>query len=544
MGLKSVARKRGRRGPLAAVLAGAIVVVAVMVSIVSFALAATSAFPDVYPTNPYYAAITELASRDIVTGFPNGSFIPGDPVTRQQFAKMVVLTGGYPVSESDVCPFTDVVISGPGTLFPDNYVAVCAANGITLGKTATQFDPYSNITRYQVVSMVVRAAIDLKPAMVAPPPSTWHGNSVWENNPTHGENVRRAEYNGLLSGLDLTLLDPSGFVTRGEVAQILFNLIRALTPPTTTTSASTTTTTQVTTTTTSTTTTSSTTTTEAPGFETLGGAASSGPAVASWGQERLDVFFRGPSGQLMHKKYDGQWGATWQDLGGKLAEDSRPAAIGGVLHPLDVFVRGADNSLWYNFSDGGGWSSWKLLDATMALSSGPAVASTMSGHIELFARGPSGALYGKSCSSGTWYDWYSLGGNVKAGSDPAAISWGPGRMDVFVRGTDNALWHRAFLDLDWGSWESLGGSLTSSPTVASKSYGLLDVFVSGPGNTIWHRAYNLLDGGWSAWENMGGAKVTSAPAAIAWGSKRLDLFVRGTDNAIWHKYWDGWEWRP
>ena len=155
-----------------AVLTGSIVVVAVMVSIVSFALAGPSSFPDVYTTNPYYAAITALASQDIVSGFANGYFGPGDPVSRQQFAKMVVLAGEYPVSEANVCPFTDVVVSGPGTLYPDNYVAVCAAKGITVGKTATHFDPYANITRYQAVSMLVRAALDLKPALLAAPPST------------------------------------------------------------------------------------------------------------------------------------------------------------------------------------------------------------------------------------------------------------------------------------------------------------------------------------------------------------------------------------
>ena len=47
--------------------------------------------------------------------------------------------------------------------------------------------------------------------------------------PTHGANVHLADYNGLLKGLTVAG-DASGCMTgnatRGEVAQVLFNLIR------------------------------------------------------------------------------------------------------------------------------------------------------------------------------------------------------------------------------------------------------------------------------------------------------------------------------
>ena len=53
---------------------------------------------------------------------------------------MVVLSGGYPVSEAP-CPFTDVeTVSGPD-LYPDHYVAVAAANAITLGTAPGLFSP-------------------------------------------------------------------------------------------------------------------------------------------------------------------------------------------------------------------------------------------------------------------------------------------------------------------------------------------------------------------------------------------------------------------
>jgi N-acetylneuraminic acid mutarotase len=267
MGLRSVVRASSggsrRRQLLAKLCVGAIVVTALVTSIVSLALAATTSFPDVPATHQYYAAITDLASRSVIGGYANGNFGPSDPVTRQQFAKMIVLTGGYPVSESDVCQFIDVAKGDATTFYPDNYVAVCAAKGITTGTSPTTFNPTGKITRYQVVSMVVRMADNLQPGLLVAPPAGWTGNATWANNATHGANAARAEYNGLLTGLDLVALSPTGDMNRGEVAQVLHNLLGKLTPTTTSTAtgSSTTTTTAATTTTT---TASTTTTTTAP----------------------------------------------------------------------------------------------------------------------------------------------------------------------------------------------------------------------------------------------------------------------------------------
>ena len=180
-------------------------------------------FPDVPPSHPYFTAIEDLAHDGIVNGAPGGLFLPGGSVTRQQFAKMIVLGGDYPVSEEDVCSFKDVTKGGGATLYPDNYVAVCAARGITQGKTATTFDPYGSITRAQVLTMVVRAAKDLKPLAVQEPPADWTGQ-LSTKDPTHGRNIAWAEYNGLVAGITTATFSVSGAATRGEIAQIIWNL--------------------------------------------------------------------------------------------------------------------------------------------------------------------------------------------------------------------------------------------------------------------------------------------------------------------------------
>jgi len=217
--------------------ATALVLLALTAILVLFSASAaltTTVFSDVPAGSRYAEAIADLASRQVINGYTDGRFGPGDPVLRQQFAKMIVLTGDYPVSEFDICPFLDVTFSGLESFYPDNYVAVAAAHDITVGRTPTSFAPLDRISRFQVVSMVVRAADDLESGLLADPPASY--DATWDPSlsPTHGPNARKAEYNGLLAVLPLDQLDPWASMPRGEVAQILHNLLGVLGTPGTT----------------------------------------------------------------------------------------------------------------------------------------------------------------------------------------------------------------------------------------------------------------------------------------------------------------------
>jgi len=181
-------------------------------------------FRDLSTDHVYYAEIIDLADRGIVGGFTDGSFQPDDWITRQQFAKMIVLAAGYPVSEQDVCAFTDVEDSGPGSLYPDNYVAVCADRGITTGKSETEFAPQDHVTRAQLITMVARAA-DLP----EPPPD--YTAPFRDFSAAHYSWAKKAYYAGLLDGLEE--FEPSrkgsydfwAKATRAEACVLLHGLV-------------------------------------------------------------------------------------------------------------------------------------------------------------------------------------------------------------------------------------------------------------------------------------------------------------------------------
>jgi len=181
-----------------------------------------STFTDVPRWHPYARQISALAEGNIVQGMDDGSFKPNDPVTRQQFAKMILLALDVPVAEGNQPSFLDVD-SQPDSLYPDDYIAVAARSGLTVGTSDRLFSPATPITRAQTISMIVRAVRSEKPGLLITPPDGYL--STWGPfDGQHQENCRAAEFNGLFGGLPLADLDPWTSMTRGEVALVLCNL--------------------------------------------------------------------------------------------------------------------------------------------------------------------------------------------------------------------------------------------------------------------------------------------------------------------------------
>lgn len=188
-------------------------------------LFAANTFQDVQVGHDYRVAIDGLAARNIVSGFGDWSFGPEQNVKRQQFAKMIVKTLDLAVTGNEISPFGDVA-SGQDPAdphYPDKYVAVCAAAGITVGKTPTTFAPYDSITREQLITMIVRAAGLPAPPVGYVPPFSPGQFSIDE----HYQNARVAARAGLLEGL-VGVGEGYAFAasaSRGESAQMLWNLL-------------------------------------------------------------------------------------------------------------------------------------------------------------------------------------------------------------------------------------------------------------------------------------------------------------------------------
>jgi hypothetical protein len=74
-------------------------------------------------------------------------------------------------------------------------------------------------------------------------------------------------------------------------------------------------------------------------------AITSGPDVASWAANRLDIFAAGAGNKMFHRVWTGTAWGPWEDMGGFLTAD--PGVVSWAGRRVDVFVRGANNFLYY-----------------------------------------------------------------------------------------------------------------------------------------------------------------------------------------------------
>ena len=262
------------------------------------------------------------------------------------------------------------------------------------------------------------------------------------------------------------------------------------------------------------------------------GAVASGPAVASWQPNRLDVFAASSGGFLLHKWWDGQvWSVGWENLSNPPTGPivGNPATVSWGPGRIDVFVRGTDNQLWRQAFDGQRWTGWSPLGGTLTAS--PTVASQGPNRLDVFVTGTDLQVWSISWSGTAWSGWTALAG-VVIGS-PTAVAPAPGRLALFVRGNDSSLWYKAWDGSAWQDWTRLGGALTSSPAASAWATNRIDVFVRGTDGGLWRKTW---DGAfWRVYDAVGG-QATSDPAAVSWAPGRIDVFVRGTDARLWHQY--------
>ncbi len=177
-----------------------------------------------HPTTPSDA----IAGAGIVEGYKNSpgdltpNFGPSDNLFRAQFAKMSSRLSLEIVSGA-ATPFTDLGDRTTGNPYPHHHVAAAFSKGIIRGLTASTFGTYEQVTRAQVVTMVVRAA-----EMIAPSArqAQFFDSCSGSLLPRSSRQRPHRRTNGLLNGLPLdgAVADPWAPMTRAETAQIIANL--------------------------------------------------------------------------------------------------------------------------------------------------------------------------------------------------------------------------------------------------------------------------------------------------------------------------------
>ena len=188
-------------------------------------LAAPDVYLDVPADHPYRDAILDFSERGFVAGYLNGTFRtfhPGYPLLRAQMGKILSMSLGLSVyEEMSLAPFGDLGLDDPGDLYPHEYAAAVYEAGLMQGYTDGGFGPWDRLTRAQMVTIVVRALRTRAPLTLANPPADYRG-SLTGAPAVYAENLRAAEYNGLLDKIEGfgSSWYPNDYARRGEVIQL------------------------------------------------------------------------------------------------------------------------------------------------------------------------------------------------------------------------------------------------------------------------------------------------------------------------------------
>lgn len=113
----------------------------------------TPTFSDVLPGSPFYSYIETAVAHGTVNGYGDGSFHPGDSITRGQLVKMTVLSQAWPILNPSAATFNDVPAGSPSY----GYVETAVAHGIIAGYADGSFRPGNSTTRAQVAKVIYYA---------------------------------------------------------------------------------------------------------------------------------------------------------------------------------------------------------------------------------------------------------------------------------------------------------------------------------------------------------------------------------------------------
>lgn len=102
----------------------------------------------------HHTAINQLAAAGIVAGKGAGRFDPGAPVSRGQMGTMLANTYAY-ICDERLTPQRDHFADDAGSVHEAN-INVAADLGLTVGRTASRYEPGAGTRRGQMASFLTR----------------------------------------------------------------------------------------------------------------------------------------------------------------------------------------------------------------------------------------------------------------------------------------------------------------------------------------------------------------------------------------------------
>src|SRR5664280_1411572 len=203
-----------------------VVAVVMLVAVCSPVLTANAAgFKDVAASYWAFDEITALASKKVVAGYLDGTFKPEGKVTREEFAKMVVVAKGLALVNPSSPTFTDVAVSR----WSYGYVEAAAKAGYILGIGGGKFTPASQIKRQDMAVLLVRVlGMEAEAKTIKEPVAFANDEPSIGTYAIGAVTIAVRQRVQLLTWDKSRNLNPTASATRGDCAFAIYNTI---TPP-------------------------------------------------------------------------------------------------------------------------------------------------------------------------------------------------------------------------------------------------------------------------------------------------------------------------
>ena len=196
-----------------------ILCLAMLASMSVTALAAEdTAFTDLTDVPWAATAIHALAANGIVNGVSATEFNPNGLVTREQFAKMLVLACDFPY-QGATCDYYDVVTGA----WYYRYVSEANRQGIMKGINEEYLGIGQNITRQDLCTMAYRA-LQIKGVSLAQTSPAVIFTDEAAIADYAGEAVHALQQAGIVNGMADGSFAPQGVATRAQAAKIIFGV--------------------------------------------------------------------------------------------------------------------------------------------------------------------------------------------------------------------------------------------------------------------------------------------------------------------------------
>ncbi len=172
----------------------------------------------------YWASpfIQALAARNVIAGFPDGTFKPDQPVTRAEFAAMIQKAFNVnPVRQLNAGGFSDV---------PPNYWAAGAIQkayetGFMSGYPGNVFRPQQQIPKVQAI-VALTSGLGLNNSSASPDIlNTYYADASSIPNYAVNNVVAATQANLVVNYPDVKTLNPTGALTRADAAAILYQAL-------------------------------------------------------------------------------------------------------------------------------------------------------------------------------------------------------------------------------------------------------------------------------------------------------------------------------